>query len=197
VSPAHVLEPTYQRLKRALMEGTWANGAKLEAMRLADDFGVSMTPVRDSLNQLVGEGLVDLTPGDGFRVPVLTEQGLRDVLRVNAVLLETASDEAWRIPNVRDLDDWPDDYAGRMAAVFLVLATGSGNRCLAVLIDRISDRLHRVRIHEPDVLPDAAEILAEIEASLRGSRNERLRALRRYHRRCAEQVPQLVSRLSG
>lgn len=197
MSPAHVLEPTYQRLKRALMEGTWANGAKLEAMRLADDFGVSMTPVRDSLNQLVGEGLVDLTPGDGFRVPVLTEQGLRDVLRVNAVLLETASDEVWRIPNARDLEDLPDDYAGRMAAVFLVLAAGSGNRCLAVLIDRISDRLHRVRIHEPDVLPDAAEILAEIEASLRGSRNERLRALRRYHRRCEERVPQLVSRLSG
>ena len=128
MSPAHVLEPTYQRLKRALMEGTWANGAKLEAMRLADDFGVSMTPVRDSLNQLVGEGLVDLTPGDGFRVPVLTEQGLRDVLRVNAVLLETASDEVWRIPNARDLEDWPDDYAGRMAAVFLVLAAGIYSR---------------------------------------------------------------------
>jgi uncharacterized protein YeaC (DUF1315 family) len=39
MSPAHVLEPTYRRLKRALMEGTWPDGAKLEAMRLADDSG--------------------------------------------------------------------------------------------------------------------------------------------------------------
>ncbi|MDF1836078.1 MAG: GntR family transcriptional regulator [Alteraurantiacibacter sp. bin_em_oilr2.035] len=46
MSPAHVLEPTYRRLKRALMEGTWPIGQKLEAMRLADEFGVSMTPVR-------------------------------------------------------------------------------------------------------------------------------------------------------
>ncbi len=91
MSPAHVLEPTYRRLKRALMEGLWPGGAKLEAMRLAEDFGVSMTPVRDSLNQLVGEGLVDLTPGEGFRVPSLTEQRLRDLLDVNAVLLETAN----------------------------------------------------------------------------------------------------------
>ena len=98
MSPAHVLEPTYRRLKRALMEGIWPGGAKLEAMRLAEDFGVSMTPVRDSLNQLVGEGLVDLTPGEGFRVPPLTEQRLRDLLDVNAVLLETANKSNWRLP---------------------------------------------------------------------------------------------------
>mgnify|MGYP002781549485 CR=1 FL=1 len=35
MSPAHVLEPTYRRLKRALMAGTWPPGAKLEALRLA------------------------------------------------------------------------------------------------------------------------------------------------------------------
>ncbi|MAB44245.1 MAG: transcriptional regulator, partial [Sphingomonadaceae bacterium] len=92
MSPAHVLEPTYRRLKDALLEGRFRAGTKLEAMRLADDFGVSMTPVRDSLNQLVGEGLVDLTPGEGFRVPLLTEQALRDILQVNALLLEQAPD---------------------------------------------------------------------------------------------------------
>ena len=80
MSPAHVLEPTYRRLKDALLKGRFRAGTKLEAMRLADDFGVSMTPVRDSLNQLVGEGLVDLTPGEGFRVPLLTEQALRDIM---------------------------------------------------------------------------------------------------------------------
>lgn len=89
------------------------------------------------------------------------------------------------------------DYAGRVTASFSAIAAGSSNRFLAALIDRISDRLHHVRIHEPDVLPDAAEIVAEIEASLRGSRDDRLHALRRYIRGCEKRVPQLVSRLSG
>ncbi|UVI40219.1 HWE histidine kinase domain-containing protein [Qipengyuania spongiae] len=34
-----------------MLEGRFRAGTKLEAMRLADDFGVSMTPVRDSLKR--------------------------------------------------------------------------------------------------------------------------------------------------
>ena len=65
MSPAHVLVPTCKKLKRMLMEGVWPPGEKLEALRLADELGVSMTPVRDCLNRLVGERLVDMKPGEG------------------------------------------------------------------------------------------------------------------------------------
>src|SRR3989344_3702170 len=68
MSPAHVFEPTYEAIKRRLMTGEWATGARIEAARLADDLGVSMTPVRDSLYRLNGERMVDFTPGEGFHV---------------------------------------------------------------------------------------------------------------------------------
>ena len=195
MSPAHVLEPTYRRLKRALMEGLWPGGAKLEAMRLAEDFGVSMTPVRDSLNQLVGEGLVDLTPGEGFRVPPLTEQRLRDLLEVNSTLLKTANTENWRLPT----EDGPaftgNEYANRLAAAFSLLATGSGNRVLADIVDRISERLHLLRSYEPEVLPEANETLKQIEAGLHGSRTDRHLAVARYHQDCLDFVPQLTNSL--
>ncbi|WP_454597766.1 GntR family transcriptional regulator [Qipengyuania sp. SM2507] len=197
MSPAHVLEPTYRRLKRALMEGTWPDGAKLEAMRLADDFGVSMTPVRDSLNQLVGEGLVDLTPGEGFRVPVLTEQALRDILEVNAVLLEAAIRGEWRLPGGFDTVASMNGYAHRLAGAFSALARGSGNRLLVDAIDWISERLHTVRLREPQVLPDSRHLLERIEACLHGSRNERRNALDHYHAQCQNQVSRLVNRLPG
>lgn len=193
MSPAHVLEPTYRRLKRALMEGMWPEGAKLEAMRLADDFGVSMTPVRDSLNQLVGEGLVDLTPGEGFRVPVLTEQALRDTLEVNAVLLEAAIRDEWSLSNGFDTDRGVSDHADRLAVAFSALARGAGNRLLLDAIDWIGERLHSVRLREPQVLPDAQHLLERIEASLRGSRNERRNALKHYHSQCQNQVTRLVN----
>ena len=195
MSPAHVLEPTYRRLKRALMEGLWPDGAKLEAMRLAEDFGVSMTPVRDSLNQLVGEGLVDLTPGEGFRVPPLSEQRLRDLLDVNSVLLKTANTSNWRLPT----EDGPaftgNEYADRLAAAFSLLATGSGNRVLADIVDRISERLHLLRSFEPEVLPEVNESLKQIEAGLHSSRTDRHLAVVRYHQDCLGFVPQLTNSL--
>lgn len=196
MSPAHVLEPTYRRLKRALMEGLWPGGAKLEAMRLAEDFGVSMTPVRDSLNQLVGEGLVDLTPGEGFRVPPLTEQRLRDLLNVNAVLLNMANTSNWYLPTQDGPAFTGDEYADRLAAAFSLLATGSGNRVLADIVDRISERLHLLRRCEPEVLPEANETLKQIEAGLHGSRTDRHLAVVRYHQDCLAFVSQLTNSLA-
>jgi DNA-binding GntR family transcriptional regulator len=178
------------------MVGAWPDGAKLEAMRLADDLGVSMTPVRDSLNQLVGEGLVDLTPGEGFRVPLLTEQGLRDTLEVNAVLLEASMSDGWRLPDRSHTDASLDDYADRLAAVFSQLAAGSGNPFLAVLIKRISERLHRVRNREVEILPNALAMLEQIEASLQESPDDRRQAVQHYHRQSRVYVARLVGLLS-
>ncbi len=192
MSPAHVLEPTYRRLKRALTEGNWRGGTRLEAQKLADEFGVSMTPVRDSLNQLVGEGLVNLTPGEGFRVAVITEQGLRDMLSVNAALLESAIRSDWNLPNIGSQEDCDPSYAGRLAAAFASLANGSANRFLADLIDRINDQLHFVRSYEADVVPRAGEILRQIEASLRKTSDERQRVIRYYHDRCRAVVTELM-----
>lgn len=46
------------------------------------------------------------------------------------------------------------------------------------------------------VLPEAVKILAENETNLQESPDDRMRALRRYHRRCEELVSQLLGRLS-
>jgi DNA-binding GntR family transcriptional regulator len=45
---------------------------------LAEQLSASVTPVRDALNTLTGEGLVE-PPGGGFHLPPLDEPGLRDM----------------------------------------------------------------------------------------------------------------------
>lgn len=197
MSPAHVLEPTYRRLKRALMEGTWPGGTRLEALRLADEFGVSMTPVRDSLNQLVGEGFVDLTPGEGFRVAILNERALRDLLQMNALLLETAAGAHGKTTSVPDPESGKDAYADRLAAAFSFIAAESDNRLLADFVARIGERLHPVRSREPEVLPAAWEMLKEIEDVLLVAPENRIPVLRRYHGQCQEWVPRLINCLPG
>lgn len=197
MSPAHVLEPTYRRLKNALLEGRFRAGAKLEAMRLADDFGVSMTPVRDSLNQLVGEGLVDLTPGEGFRVPLLTEQALRDILQVNALLLEHTPDTDRKSLEIDEgSNDTQGAYADRLAHVFRDIAANSGNRFRVHLVERISDRLHPLRELEPEIWPGASQALEQIERTAQQGFDGSNRAVRAYHQHIEALVPALVGRLN-
>src|SRR3546814_3588922 len=67
MSPAHVLEPTYQAIRKRLMEAAWPAGFRLDTARLAGELGVSTSPVRDSLNHLAGERMVDFEMGAGDR----------------------------------------------------------------------------------------------------------------------------------
>ena len=193
MSPAHVLEPTYQRLKQALRDGLWRYGAKLEAMRLAEDFGVSMTPVRDCLNQLVGEGLVDLVHGRGFRVASLTEKGIRDLLEVNELLLVAASRPEWDPGLDADAGNRIVDYPERLAAVFSNLASASGNRFTVTVVNHINDRLHPVRKLEPGIVPGAEDLLHDLEKSLRGGQQARQHALHAYHRHIIDHVSRLMA----
>jgi GntR family transcriptional regulator, carbon starvation induced regulator len=62
-------------LRRAIVHGELAPGEKLYAERLADQWGVSATPLRETFQRLAGEGLVVIEPQRGARVaPISVEQ---------------------------------------------------------------------------------------------------------------------------
>src|SRR3546814_15166750 len=94
MSPAHVFEPTYEAIKRQLMSGEWASGTRIEAARLAEDLGVSVTPVSASLYRINGERMVDFTPGEGVHVHRPTATEFRDqlALHLNLLLTDLATD---------------------------------------------------------------------------------------------------------
>lgn len=166
MSPAHVLEPTYSAIKRQLMEAHWPMGTKLEAARLADDLGVSITPVRDSLNRLFGEHLVDFIPGEGFRVPVITEGQLRDLFDLQRILLTAAiSSKADTVPLALQSGKPSADFA---AYLFLFLASRSANEILIAGVASINDRLHLPRSVESEIFEDTDQELAELANATKG-----------------------------
>jgi DNA-binding FadR family transcriptional regulator len=197
MSPAHVLEPTYRRLKRGLMEGMWPQGSKLEALKLADEFGVSMTPVRDSLNRLAGENLVELQPGEGYRVPWLSERLLRDLLDVSALLLVSAVRMSHGTAPAAEGQSGGAGHADRTAAFFARIAGRSGNTVLAQLVDALGERLHVVRRVEPLVLAGTGHEL-EALGTLFSDRDPALAAaLRSYHQRRRMHASDLVASLAS
>ncbi|WP_296424543.1 GntR family transcriptional regulator [Yoonia sp.] len=60
----HILED----LEQMIVTGNFADGERLDEIRLADHFGVSRTPIREALQKLAASGLVEHLPRRGVFV---------------------------------------------------------------------------------------------------------------------------------
>jgi len=142
--PNLVREAAYERLKRRILEGVLQPGARLSEPALAGALGVSRTPVREALQRLAQEGLVELRPGKGARVRVLSPREVEEVYEVRALIEgEAAARAAARCDaaGVRRLEAaldaleaaGPTDYAAQIAAderFHALLVAAGGNRVL-------------------------------------------------------------------
>lgn len=193
MSPAHVLEPTYAAIKQRLLDGAWPPGARLEGARIADLVGVSMTPVRDSLNRLAGERLVELRPGFGFHVPYLSALDLRELLALNLALVRLALVGTVAAGQLFERSA-SHDHAARSRSVFAEIACRARNQVLGDAIESLNDRLHPFRKLEEQVLPDAGQELAGLEAIVTaGPERSGVGGFRRYHQRRIAEAPRLVA----
>lgn len=78
IQTSSVVTLAYERIRALILSGDVAPGTRLGQVDLADQLGVSRTPVREALLRLVGEGLVDFEDQRGFRVATLH---IHDVVR--------------------------------------------------------------------------------------------------------------------
>jgi DNA-binding GntR family transcriptional regulator len=75
-------------LRQCVLDGTLTPGTKLSQVALADQLGVSRTPLREVLRMLQEEGLVEIEPNQRTRVAGLDPQEL-DEIYGSRILLET------------------------------------------------------------------------------------------------------------
>ncbi|MEM6438942.1 MAG: GntR family transcriptional regulator [Pseudomonadota bacterium] len=80
-------ERAYGSLRRAILSGELEEGERLTETALAERLGISRTPVREALKQLVLEGLAD-REGDhgGARVAAFDEDEVDQIFRVRMLL---------------------------------------------------------------------------------------------------------------
>jgi DNA-binding GntR family transcriptional regulator len=73
-------------LRGALITGQMAPGELYSAPKLAQEFGVSPTPVREAMLDLVSEGLVEAVRNKGFRVVRLNPAELDELAEIRRLL---------------------------------------------------------------------------------------------------------------
>ena len=84
----------FNTLRRAILRGELVPGQRLMEIRLADQMGVSRTPVREAIRKLELGGLVVMVPRKGAEVAHISGKNLRDVLEVRRALEELAGELA-------------------------------------------------------------------------------------------------------
>ncbi|MGE2732049.1 GntR family transcriptional regulator [Mycolicibacterium vaccae] len=86
------------RLRAEIMTGTLRPNTFIRLDETAARLGVSITPVREALRTLRGEGMVELEPHRGHRVMPLTRQDIEDIFWLQSTIAqELAATTARRI----------------------------------------------------------------------------------------------------
>ncbi len=74
------------KLRKAILAGEYKSGDELNLIAIADKLGVSRTPVREALQQLSQEGLVDLRLNRVATVAKIDEKFIRDHYEIRILL---------------------------------------------------------------------------------------------------------------
>lgn len=78
----------FHKIREGILSGQYKQQEELKENTLANELGVSRTPVREALRQLELEGLVKIIPNKGAYVLGLTEKDIRDIYAARSVLEE-------------------------------------------------------------------------------------------------------------
>lgn len=137
ISRATITEQLEGALRVDILTGILPPGSRIRASEMAERYGVSATPLREALQRLAGESLVELDPRLGATVAHMSERDLRDIYgmlaRLDSLALERSirrGDDRW-VANVERawaaltdavarreaLGDQPDDRERREAAL--------------------------------------------------------------------------------
>lgn len=186
VEPFHV---ALTALRDRLQSGALAPGRRATAVDLADELGLSTTPVREALSRLAGEGLLEERRGQGYFVRLPGAADVADLHRMSLAHLLIALDPRRRnrlapafAPHAPEAADGValDPVAG-VEALFRRWVGATGSRPLVTAFRVVQVQLGPVRRLEPRVLADLEPEARALLADGATSRAERLAALRQFH----------------
>ncbi len=73
-------------LRERILVGDLVKGDRVSEVALADELGISRTPLREAMRELVDQGLLERVPTGGCRVCSLTRRDVRDWIELRGLL---------------------------------------------------------------------------------------------------------------
>lgn len=182
----------YERIKHWLLAQTMVPGQLLQIGVLADELGVSTTPVREALTRLAAERMIMSVPKRGFFARTPSEDDIFGLYSVNRTILDAAV-ARWPESNpaaagaeepavVPVQERSAEQLARQTGDLFLQVALRSGVSEFAEIVRNMNDRLHHARVLECEIVPDAFVETSRLVELIAAHEREQLRkALMAYH----------------
>jgi DNA-binding GntR family transcriptional regulator len=83
---ASVVDQVYAAIRERIASGSLPRGGRVHQEDLAEELGVSRTPVREALRRLAAEGLVEMRTNRGARVADVDQGGMRGAYEARLVV---------------------------------------------------------------------------------------------------------------
>ncbi len=158
----------YESIKHDILNCTHTPGTALYEGDIAEQLGVSKTPVREALGALSQEGLVVATPRQGYRVAEITLADVQEIFQLRLLLEPAAAELAAERANpeqlqgLRELADVDDEasYEDRVDHIrrfHTALAEASGNARLASSLASLLDGSQRLYFAGLDLSPSIGD----------------------------------------
>jgi DNA-binding GntR family transcriptional regulator len=167
-------EQIYQTLKERILSNYYAPGTMLQIEKLAEEMGVSSTPIRETLFKLHSIGLVNMVRNKGALVSGIDANIARNVWRFRALLegfaareavshIEAQDVKALKRKIARFLEDLSDFdlYQEIDRELHLLLCNNAENDLVKDALRNLLDQSRRVR-YFAESLPLVENILIEI-----------------------------------
>jgi DNA-binding GntR family transcriptional regulator len=106
----------YREIKQKIMMGELRPGDTITLRSITDTLGVSQTPVREALLQLVSERALTLSPGKSVKVPELTVAQLQELRSIRLELECFAARRAAPLATPALIDELRGIHANLMAS---------------------------------------------------------------------------------
>lgn len=150
----------YDELKMKIMMGAITPGTRMMEVELAEEMGVSRTPVREAIRKLEKEGMISIEPRRGAYASSLSSQDMVDILEVR----QTMEGLAAELATIRLDDEQKKELlsvseafnqaveSGDMNQMIALdtlfhhlIVEGTGNKLLAVMVGQLQDMVLRFR----------------------------------------------------
>jgi len=104
IAPTALYQEVAERLRQRIFAHELPPGTWIDEQKLAEQYGISRTPLREALKVLASEGLVTLKPRRGCYVTEISAQDTDDIFPLMALLEGRCAAEAVRRARRADID---------------------------------------------------------------------------------------------
>jgi DNA-binding GntR family transcriptional regulator len=110
-------QKAYRHIHEKLSGGKLQPGSRLSNRGVAREVGMSFTPVREALNRLVSEGLLEHRQGLGVFVPFVSGREIREIYELREILESQAASRVCTNPTPGVIGEMADSY-DLMASIY-------------------------------------------------------------------------------